>query len=148
MAIVRWNPMREMMNLRTEMDDLFENFFGLTRRGGDLEYGRWRPRINIEENDNNYEITAEIPGMSKEDIEIDLRGDILTLKGEKKIEEEKKDKNFHLCERCYGQFVRTIRLPENAEKDKIDAEYKDGILKLNIPKVEEAKPKEIKVKVK
>lgn len=148
MAIVRWNPMREMMNIHREMDDLFGDFFGLTRRGGELENWHWTPRINVEENDGAFEVTAELPGMQKEDIKIELKGDVLTVKGEKKIEEEKKEKNFHLCERVYGNFTRTIRLPDHVDREKIEAEYKDGVLKLDIPKTKEVKPKEIKVQVK
>jgi HSP20 family protein len=148
MTIVKWNPMRDLMNINREFDGLFGDVLGMSRRGGELENWQWAPRINVEENDDGYEVTAELPGMTKDDIDIDLKGELLTIRGEKKIAEEKKEKNYHVCERVYGKFARTIRLPEHIDRGKIDAEYKDGVLKLNIPKIEEVKPKEIKVKVK
>jgi HSP20 family protein len=137
-----------MTNIHREMDNLFGDFFGLTRRGGELENWQWAPRINVEEDNNHYEVTAELPGIDKDAIGIELKGDALTITGEKKLEDEKKETNFHLCERVYGNFARTIRLPKHVDREKIEAEYKDGVLTLVIPKVEEVKPKEIKVKVK
>ncbi|UCF07115.1 MAG: Hsp20/alpha crystallin family protein [bacterium] len=130
------------------MNKLFDNFFGMTRRGGDIGATRWAPRVNVEETPDRYEVTAEIPGMEKDEIKIEVKDHEMTIRGEKKMEEEKKDKNFHLFERCYGQFARTFALPDNVDTNKITAEYKNGILMLGIPKTEEAKPKEIEVKIK
>jgi HSP20 family protein len=128
--------------------DIWDNFFNLARTGGEIDTVHWTPRVNVEENDGGFELTAEVPGMKKEDISIDVKDRTLTISGERKLEEEKKDKNYHVCERSYGEFSRTFTLPDNVDAGKIEAEYDQGVLKLSIPKKEEAKPKEIKVKVK
>ncbi len=148
MAIVRWNPVRNMFGLQEEMNMLFDNFFGLEKRGEDIDMVRWAPRVDIVEANGGYELHADLPGMKKEDIKIEIQENMLTLRGERKLEEEKKDQNFRLTERFYGQFIRTFTLPENVNRDMIEAEFKDGVLRLAIPKVEKAKPKEIEVKVK
>ncbi|RJR30359.1 MAG: Hsp20/alpha crystallin family protein [Candidatus Latescibacterota bacterium] len=148
MAIVRWNPVRDMFGLQEEMNMLFDDFFGLEKRGEDIGMVRWAPRVDIVEANGGYELHADLPGMKKEDIKIEIQDNMLTLRGERKLEDEKKNKNFRLTERFYGQFIRTFTLPENVNRDQIEAEFKDGVLKLAIPKVEKAKPKEIEVKVK
>jgi HSP20 family protein len=148
MAIIRWTPGRDLVGIQDEMNRLFDNFFGWPKRGNDTYVKRWAPRVNIEETDVKFELTAELPGMEKDDINIEVQDNTLTIRGESKFENEKKEKNYHLCERCYGEFTRTFTLPDNVDTDKIDAEYKNGILKLEIPKTEKALPKEIKVKVK
>lgn len=148
MAIVRWNPMRGVLGLQDEMNMLFGDFFGVDKRGDETNFIRWAPRVDIVEQDGVYELAADLPGLKKEDIKIEIEGDILTLRGEKKLAEEKKDKNYRLCERYYGEFVRTFMLPENVDRDKIVAEFKDGVLKLEIPKTAAAKPKQIEVAVK
>ena len=114
----------------------------------DLQNFDWTPRVNVEEKEEAFEITAELPGMKKDDLDIEVQDDVLTIKGEKKFEKDEKEANYHICERSYGTFQRSFTLPENVKTDDIEAEYKDGILKLVLPKVEPVKPKEIKVKVK
>jgi HSP20 family protein len=149
MAIVRWNPVRDLFGLQEEMNMLFGDVLGNARRGEDtVGLVRWAPRVDIVEVNGTYELTADLPGLKKDDIKIEIHDNVLTLHGEKKLEEEKKDKNYRLCERYYGEFLRTFTLPENVNKDGIEAEFKDGVLKLAIPKVEKAKPKQIEVKVK
>ena len=148
MAIVRWNPARDLLGLQEEMDMLFGDFFGNARGNGERNITRWAPRVDIAEENGNYELTTDLPGLKKDDIKIEIHDSTLTLRGEKKIEDEKKGKNYRLAERCYGEFVRTFTLPENVNKDGIDAEFKDGVLKLTIPKTEAPKPKQIEVKVK
>jgi HSP20 family protein len=148
MAIVRWNPARNILGLDNEMSLLLGEFFGVDRRGEETEFIRWAPRVDIVEQDGGYELVADLPGLKKEDIKIEIKDNMLTLRGEKKLEEEKKDKNYRLCERYHGEFVRTFALPENVNRDGIVAEFKDGVLKLEIPKTEKAKPKQIEVQVK
>jgi HSP20 family protein len=148
MAIVRCNPARDMMGFQDEMNMLFGDFFGVDKRGEETDFIRWAPRVDIVEQDGGYELVADLPGLKKEDIKIEIQDNMLTLRGEKKLEEEKKDKNYRLCERYYGEFVRTFTLPENVNRDGIVAEFKDGVLKLEIPKTEKAQPKQIEVKVK
>lgn len=148
MAIVRWNPVRDVLGLQNEMNFLFGDFFGVDKKGDETNFIRWAPRVDIVEVNGTYELTADLPGLKKDDIKIEIHDNVLTLRGEKKLEEEKKDKNYRLCERYFGEFVRTFTLPENVNKDGIAAEFKDGVLTVAIPKVEKPKPKEIEVKVK
>jgi HSP20 family protein len=106
------------------------------------------PRINVEENDNAWTITAELPGVDKSDVKVNYQDNVLTISGEKKFEKEDKDKNYHRVERSYGKFSRSMNINSAILADKIDASYKDGILTISLPKAEEAKPKLIDVKVK
>jgi HSP20 family protein len=147
MAIIRWNPGKGMMGLQDEMNLLLGDFFGVDKRGEETDFIRWAPRVDILEQDGGYELVADLPGLKKEDIKIEIQDNMLTLRGEKKLEEEKKDKSYRLCERYYGEFVRTFALPENVDRDGIVAGFKDGVLKLEIPKTEKPKPKQIEVNV-
>jgi HSP20 family protein len=150
MTLIRWRPRRDLMPFPAfpEFGDLWDNFLDWPRIGGEIETYRWTPRVNVEENDGIFELTAEVPGIDKKDINVEVKDHVLTIRGEKKLEEEKKENNYRVCERCYGEFVRTFTLPDNVDADKIEAQYENGVLKLIIPKKEEAKPKEIKVAVK
>jgi HSP20 family protein len=148
MALIRWNPVRGLVGLEDEMKLLFGDFFGPDRAGDETRFVRWAPRVDIAEQDGNYELTADLPGLKKDDIKIEILDNTLTLRGEKKVEEEKKESNYRLAERYYGEFARTFALPENVNKDAIEAEFKDGVLKLTIPKTEQPKPTQIEVKVK
>ena len=147
MALIRWNPGRDLMGFQGEMNRLFDDFFGGPRKAEDQERLRWTPRVNIEEVNDHFVITAELPGLGREDVKIEVKDRVLTLAGEKKVENEKKDRNVYLFERAYGNFCRTFTLPDNVDADKIGAEFKNGLLRIDIPKTEEAKPKEIEVKV-
>jgi HSP20 family protein len=148
MRLVRWKPTAGLPVYHDQFERMFDDFFGLNRRKMDLENFDWTPRVNVEETEDRFEITAELPGMKKEDIGIEVQDNVLTIKGERKFEKEEKEPNYHLCERSYGTFQRAFTLPENVKADAIDAEYRDGVLTLAIPKAEPEKPKEIKVKVK
>ena len=147
MAIVRWNPTRDLLGLREEMNMLLGDFFSSDGRGDETTFVRWAPRVDIAEENGNYELVADLPGLKKDDIKVEIHDNILTLRGEKKLDEEKKEKNYRLAERFYGEFVRAFTLPENVNRDQIEAEFKDGVLKLTIPKTEQPKPKQIEVKV-
>jgi HSP20 family protein len=103
--------------------------------------------VDISEDDKEYLIKAEVPEMKKEEIKINVHDDVLAISGERKYEKEEKGKKYHRVERAYGSFVRTFALPEDADGSKVSAEYKDGVLKVHLPKSEKAKPKAIEVKV-
>jgi HSP20 family protein len=148
MAILRWTPTRNILGLQDEMNMLLGDFFGVDKRGEETDFIRWAPRVDILEQDGGYELVADLPGLKKEDIKIEIEDNMLTLRGEKKLEGEKKGKNYRLCERYYGEFARIFALPENVNRDAIVAEFKDGVLKLEIPKTEKAKPKQIEVTIK
>lgn len=127
--------------------DLFDGFFedwNLPTIFGDGK--EWVPAFDITENEKEYVVTAEIPGIDPKDLEVTLTEGILTVKGEKKHEEEKKEENYHRVERRYGSFSRSFRIPGKMMDDKVDANYKDGILKLTLPKAEPSEAKKIEVK--
>jgi HSP20 family protein len=107
----------------------------------------WAPLVDISEDDKEFVVKAEVPEMKKEDIKINVHDDVLTLSGERKYEKEEKGKKYHRVERAYGSFLRSFTLPENADGTKVSAEYKDGVLKVRLPKSENAKPKAIEVKI-
>jgi HSP20 family protein len=140
-----WDPFREM-------EDLLDRYNQAPRksltRGSDsiFEVGDWLPVVDIEENKDAYLVKAELPGVKKEDVSVNIDNGVLTIKGEKKS--EIKDKKQHRVECSYGSFVRSFTLPQTVKAEKVEAEYKNGILNLTIPKSEEAKPKQIEVKVK
>jgi HSP20 family protein len=156
MSLVRWNPARELerwapdfFGVQREINRLFDDFF----RGGmqaEEASGRsyWSPAVDIAERDNEYVVKVELPGVNKDDVKITLESNILTIRGEKKQEKEEKGENSHRLERSYGSFQRSFTLPTIVKNDKIDAVYRDGILTVTLPKAEEAKPKQIEVKVK
>ena len=140
-----WKPFGELRTLRREMDKLWEDFFG----GQELmsSEGLWLPAIDISETKEAIIVRAELPGMDPKEIEINLTGDVLTIKGEKRQKTEEKDENFHRIETRYGAFQRSIRVPVSVDSGKIQAKYDKGVLKITLPKREEARPKQIEVKV-
>ena len=106
----------------------------------------FRPAFDVSETENELIVKAEVPGMDQKDIDINLSDGLLTIKGEKKHEKKDKNENYHCVERHYGKFSRTMRVPFEVEADKVDASYKDGVLKVTLPKSETAKPKKIEIK--
>jgi HSP20 family protein len=139
-----WRPFRELTTLRDEMERMWERFF---KESMEPFRGEWAPSLDVSETKNNIVVKAEVPGMDAKDIDISLAGNLLTIKGEKKQEKEEKDENYHRVERSYGAFTRVVRLPQEVQSNKIKADYKNGVLKITLPKSEEAKRKEIKIKV-
>jgi HSP20 family protein len=144
-----WDPFREM----EEMQNRFLSLFGQRwpALGPQPEerstLTEWLPPVDIEENDREYVVKAELPGMKKEEVKLKVEGGILSISGERKAEKEEKDKKYHRVERSYGAFQRSFTLPEGALPEKISAEFKDGVLLVHLPKDETAKPKAIEVKV-
>ncbi len=148
MELVPWRPFgRELSSFRSEMDRLWNSFFGETAfsRSPTEE---WAPSVDIAETKDNFVIKAELPGLEANDVNIAVSGGLLTIKGEKKKEEEEKDEHHHCVERYSGSFQRVFQLPASVQTDKVDATFDKGILKVTLPKAEEAKKKEIKIKVK
>lgn len=143
--VTAWSPFRDLVNMQREVGRLFDGLF--TDMDGDGNFvASWSPRVDVLENKEAFVIKAELPGVEKNAVKITLRESLLTIKGEKKHEKEEKDNNLHRIERSFGSFERSFALPAGVKSDKIDAAYKDGILAITLPKVEEAKPKEIEVK--
>lgn len=153
MAIVKWNPSRELLNVEREFNRLFNaigNRFFLNNGDENDEYENavWTPLTDISETDDNYFLKVDLPGIKKDDVKISYADGKLTISGERKQETEEKNSKYHRVERSYGKYYRSFSLPQKIKEDKIDAEFKDGQLKITVPKAEEAKPKEIEVKVK
>ena len=146
MTLVRWHPTRDVVTRRPEMNRLVNEFFrgGIRGRGGRWA-GSWMPAVDVYENDQTFTLKAELPGFSKEDVRVEIKDNVLTLKGERKRETEVKEEQYHRVERAYGTFQRSFMLPVSVDTEKADATFKDGVLELKLPKAEEAKPKAIKV---
>ncbi len=149
MALVKYDPWRDVLSLRDEIDRLFEDFFPV-RAGERRDYLAevWAPAVDIYETKDDVVVKAELPGMNKEDIKINIVDNSLVIEGEKKQEKEIKEENYYRVERRYGAFRRVIDIPVPVKTEGIEATYKDGVLEIKLPKKEEAKPKEIEVKVK
>lgn len=147
MQLVRFNPMRDLVNYRRRMDNMFDDFFGGVFNNGtrtDLTRG-WNPKVDIFEEHDHIVMKAELPGVEKDNIAIDVDGRVLTVKGEQSSDNEVKKENYYMRERSYGKFERAFTLPMETDPEQIKAEYKDGVLKLNIPKPESSKPKTISI---
>jgi len=142
-TLVRWNPVREMMNLRREFDRLFESALDLPAFSGDTTWGL---ALDIVENDDAYIVKASVPGVDPDDMDITLADNTLTIRGEFKEDEEIKESQYRLRERRYGSFARSVTLPTSVDRDGIEASYENGILTLRVPKAEEVKPKRIAIK--
>lgn len=149
MAVVRWDPFQDLVTLQDRMNQIFEQT--LARSRGDREgvmASAWSPPVDIYETAQSLILQAELPGLSKADIDIQVRDNRLTLKGERRHEKELKEENYLRVERAYGMFQRVFSLPADIQPDKIRATFKDGVLEVTIPKAEAAPPKQITVEVK
>jgi len=146
MNLVRWSPWREMTTLQNRFNRMFDDpFFRIGRLDNDADMGMWNPTVDLYEKDNNFVIKAELPGVDKKDITIDLKDRVLTLSGERSYDNEVKEENYYRRERSYGKFQRAFTLPADVDSDKIKAEFKDGVLQVEVPKPEEQKPKQVTI---
>ncbi len=149
MPIVRWEPFRELAGLQDRMNRLFHESF---RSAGAHEDdwalgGSWAPPVDIYEQDGSIVLKAELPGIEPKDVDIRVEKNVLTLRGERKLDEQVNRDNYHRVERSYGAFSRSFTLPTAVDTEKINAEYKDGVLRVLLPTKEEAKPKQISINV-
>ena len=126
-------------------DQSFPVSFLSRAQGEDLTEQRWRPAVDVHESEAAFHFTAELPGLTKEDIEITLDENNLTLKGERKFEEKEESENYHRIERSYGSFTRSFSLPGQVDTEKVTAEFKNGVLHITVPKTEQALPKKITI---
>lgn len=148
MAIERWHPFTELMSLRQAMDRLFEDSFVRPSRALETLGEVAAPALDVYQTPSEVVVKAALPGVKPEDVNIDITGDTLTVKGKSKAEQEVKREDYLYQERRYGAFSRSVVLPGGLKSDKAEATMEDGILTLTIPKAEEVKPKAIKVKAK
>lgn len=148
-VMTRWDPFRELDELQSRLSTLFGR--AAIRKNGTkdeaLTVAEWAPLVDIVEDDNEYLIKAELPEVKKEDVKVTVQDDVLTISGERMFQKEEKDRKYHRMERAYGSFVRSFTLPEDADGEKVAAEFKDGVLKVHLPKSEKSRPKSIEVKI-
>jgi HSP20 family protein len=145
MALIRWEPVRELDSLQSEMNRLFDGFFGNRTANGPIGR-RWIPAMDLVENENEFVLRADLPGMTEDDVEIEIKDSVLTISGERKAEhEEKGDGGFYRVERAFGAFSRSLTLPEGVAADKIKAEFDNGVLEVRVPKPEERKPQRVQI---
>ena len=146
MNLVRWNPWREMETFSDRINRVFgETSFPTAWLNEESGICNWAPSVDIYDHDENIVIKAELPGVAKKDIHVDVKDSVLTLSGERSHENEVKEENYLRKERAFGKFHRSFALPDGLDPKKIDADYKDGVLKIEIPKPEEKKPRKIAV---
>lgn len=143
--LIRWEPMREMMTLREAMDRLFDEAF---TRPLSLSSVTAMPAIDMYQTDDEVVVKAALPGLKSDDVQISVTGDLLTLRGEFKQENEKKDATYHIREHRYGAFERSIMLPTDVQTEKAKADFENGVLTITLPKAEAVKPKTISIKAK
>jgi HSP20 family protein len=148
-ALTRWDPLKELDDLQDRLSRLFGRAPARRQDGQEesITVAEWAPLVDIIEDDKEYVIKAELPEMKRDDIKVTVEGGTLTISGERKIEKEEKGKRYHRVERAYGRFVRSFGVPDDADAQKVNAEFKDGVLKVHLAKSESAKPKQIEVKV-
>jgi HSP20 family protein len=149
MAIVRWDPFRDLVHLQDRMNRMFdESYRGRGNAGeDDWNLGSWAPPVDIFEREGTIVMKAELPGVDPKDVDVRVENNVLTLRGQRKLDEEVKKENYHRVERSYGTFTRSFTLPTVVDTDKIAAEYKDGVLRLTLPTKAEARPKQISINV-
>ncbi len=146
MAIVRWDPGRDVDLLQSDVNRLFDSFFGtrgsVRNNGGG---GRWVPPMDLTEEEDRYVLRADLPGLSEEDIEIEVKDDVLTISGERRYEHENRREGFYRVERSFGRFSRSLDLPAGIEAEALRAEFKRGVLEVQIPKPEQSTPTRVPI---
>lgn len=146
MALVRWDPARELDALQGDMNRLFDNFFGRREgAGGDYPSRRWVPAMDLVETEDDLVLRADLPGVKRGDIEIEVKDRVLTISGERRAQHEDKREGFHRVERSFGRFSRSLELPQGISADEVSADFSDGVLEVRIPKPEERKPTRIEI---
>jgi len=140
------DPFRELFDLQRGINQLFEDSVGKTSRDG-IALSAWTPAVDIYEDENSFLVKLELPEVDKKNVKINLHDNTLSISGERRIENEEKSGGYHRVERSYGEFYRSFSLPPNVNTEGINAQFKDGVLRLTLPKKEEAKPKQISVNV-
>ena len=148
MTIVKWDPFRNVAALQDRINRIFDESFSRTADvDDDISMSAWKPSVDIYETDEAIFLKAELPGIKKEDVSVEIKDNVLTLRGERVEDKEIKEGSYFRKERCFGTFSRAFNLQHRVQPDKIKAKFKDGILEIEIPKPEEEKPKQITVNV-
>lgn len=143
--LTRWEPFRELVEMQKRMDRLFRDYSGTEEGQEFMTAGSFVPPVDIYEDEHNITLKMEVPGIEEKDLDLRVENNTLTVRGERKFEKDEKEENFHRIERRYGSFTRSFALPNTVDTDKVQANYANGILKIELAKKAEAKPKQIKV---
>lgn len=151
MALIRWDPFRDLLSLQERMNKLFdESYRGVARTGSEDDWalgGTWAPAVDIYEQGSDIVLKAELPGVDPKNVDVRLENNTLTLRGERRFDNEVKRESYHRIERSYGAFSRSFTLPSVVDQTHIKAEFREGVLRVTMPKREEAKPKQIAINI-
>lgn len=151
MALIRWEPVRELQTVQNEMNRLFNTFFDSPAPGngggGQSALRRWIPAMDLVETDNEFVLRTDLPGMTEEDVNIELEDNVLTVSGERKAEHEERKEGYYRVERASGRFSRSLTLPEGVKAEGIQASFDKGVLEVRIPKPEERRPRKVAITV-
>lgn len=147
-GLIRWNPETDLLRGRMDrvFNEMLRDLWGASPTSEAAAGRTWMPAVDIREGDEHLELVAELPGMKKEDVQITLENNVLTIAGERKFEAETKNEAYHRIERSYGNFSRSFTLPASVKTDKVDAKFADGVLTIQLPKMEESKPRKIAIR--
>jgi HSP20 family protein len=143
MALVRWDPIRELDTLQGDMNRLFDRFFERPGPGGASR--RWIPAMDLVEKGDRLELRADLPGMSEDDVDIEIKDGVLTISGERKAEEEETREGYRRVERAFGSFIRSVTLPETVDPNDVKADFENGVLEIEIPKPKESEPTRVQI---
>jgi len=146
-TVDRWEPLRNLVDIQGEVSRLFDTFAGRPMAGATQTARPWLPSVDMHETKDDLVLRVELPGVTEKDVAVSIIGDLLTIKGERRWDDQSKDQKFLHVERVYGQFERLIQLPMAVQADKVKAAYRDGVLEITLPKAEELKPREIKIDI-
>jgi HSP20 family protein len=143
MALVRWDPIRELDSLQGDMNRLFDRFF--EGRVGNGTSRRWIPAMDLVETDDHLVLRGDLPGVTEDDVDIEIKDNVLTISGERKAEHDERGEGYHRVERSFGSFSRSLTLPQGIEPDRVEAKFENGVLEVQIPKPAEAKPTRVQI---
>ena len=149
MAIMRWEGLRDLLSLQERMNRVFDESARGVGHGREEDWttGTWAPAVDIYEQGTDLVLKAELPGVDSKDVDVRIENNVLTLKGERKVDSEVKHDHYHRVERAYGAFTRAFTLPTSVDTTKVKADFKDGVLRIVLPKREESKPKQVQIEV-
>jgi HSP20 family protein len=147
MALIRWEPARELGTIQNEMNRLFNSFFDTPTPGNSGAYRRWIPAMDLVETDGEYVLRADLPGLTEQDVNIELEANVLTISGERKSEHDERKEGYFRVERAFGSFQRTLTLPEGTDPEAVKATFDNGVLEVRVPKPEQRKPRRVAISV-
>ena len=147
MALVRWEPVRELNTIQGEINRLFNSFFDTPVSAGEGAGRRWLPAMDLVEAGDHYVLRADLPGLGEDDVKIEVEDNVLTVSGERKAEHEQRGEGYHRLERSYGSFSRALTLPEGVDPESVHATFNRGVLEVRIPKPEQRKPRRVSISV-